>query len=130
MPYSVLDPATAIAAPAFTKADPTTGTAAMDRSVLVTEIQRECGNRTELTAAIVQQRLNWAYDELASMLDVPELEASYTQAFTSGNPLYKLPAGTRYVNNVFVADSAEFSVTKGREFTQIDLEIGRASCRE
>lgn len=115
MPYFVLDPSTAAAAPAAASLSPGPGIAAdhpVGKSLLAlrTRLKLELGNRTDLTDPVLNELINDAYFDFASALDLPELRGAYTQSLVVGQPFYLLPAAVDAVLGIAAADPTDGTI--------------------
>jgi len=118
MPYLVLDPSTAEAAPASTAGAPLTSvgeTLASFREDLTLEL----GNRTDISATQLDKWINWGYRKLSSMLTLKELFSSLGITTVADQPFYGLPTSLAWIQRVGIIDDVNF-LAGGRELEQID----------
>lgn len=90
MPYIVLDPAAAAAAPATTLGAPRTNEGETLAS-MISDLKLQLG-RPELTDPQVTTWINRAYIDLWTSLDLEESYASYSFPLVAGQALYKVPS--------------------------------------
>lgn len=92
MPWIALDPATAQAAPVVMTGAPKTSVGAT-LQVLQADLIRVTANRADVVNNVALQTrwINEGYRHLCSMLDLPQLHASWSLDTVVDQPLYKLP---------------------------------------
>lgn len=117
MPYIVLDPATAQAAPAGSIGAPLTSVGETLDSLLE-ELSLESGERSEITDTRNKRFINWAYRNLCGMLDLSQLRASFGITSTAAQPFYLLPANVAYLTRVSYTN--ELLVDGGAQLAMID----------
>lgn len=124
MPYTVLDPSTAAAAPVLTLGAPKTN---YGKTLLAlrTRLQRQLSNRDDLDATVFDELINDAYIDICSSLKLPELLGSYTFNTLVGQPLYMLPDSVEYIRHVSIVDSTLYAMYGGRPLEKIDLDAYR-----
>lgn len=119
MPYTLLDPATAAAAPITTIGAPLTSvgeTLATMRAWLTNALS----NRTTLLPAQYNAWINTAYRQITGMVKPLELDGNVQLALVANQPLYLLPANVAYTRDMSLADPTDFQ-SGGRPLEKIDL---------
>lgn len=107
MPYQRLDPTTAAAAPAVTLGAPlsnqeeTLGSLREELSLLM-------GQRDDVTPDRFDRWINDAYRTLASMLDIEELDVSFSFSTVADQPFYLLPPELSVPRRVSLIDTVNF----------------------
>lgn len=120
MPYIVLDPSLAAAAPAVTYGLPETSAkhpAGKSLLALRTRLRLELGNRsaTDLPSSMTDEWINDSYLDMTSGMEFAENKKSFQIAAIAGQPFYLLPATVDGVRSVAVYDP-----------TSTDLAVGQA----
>lgn len=105
MPFTVLDPALAAAAPASTAGQPATS-GSKNLAELRTFVKLGLGNRDDLTPDQLRDWINESYLDLVASLRLAELQGSLTLSLVSGQALYLLPAGVDTILGLAVVDSS------------------------
>lgn len=127
MPYIVLDPAAAAAAPVVSiSPGPDTGVTHPNGKSLLMMMNRlklELGNRTDLTPTILKEIVNDAYLDFTSALDLPEIHRAYGQTLVAGQALYTLPSAVDTV--LGIAASEDGDITTGAGLEKIDWQLYR-----
>lgn len=113
MPYTVLDPAVAKAAPSTTIGAPLTSVGETLDS-LSTELNVLLGARQDIDPARITRWINQAYKDLVTSLDLPELNASIALPLDADQPLYMLPDCVDYVLGASMLDTTVFPDLGGR----------------
>jgi hypothetical protein len=123
MPYRLLDPSTAAAAPATTAGDPLPSigeTLSTARTELFLELGSP-GNAPNVLGGRLDRWLNWAYRSMMSSLKIKECFASVTRALVVDQPFYALPRAVASVRRVSVINAAIYS-SGGRPLLPISEE--------
>lgn len=126
MPFLVLDPAVAAAAPAVAFGAPeAVGQHPAGKSLLAmrTRLRLELGNRTDITDAQLDEWINDGYQDLYSDLRLPESTRSYGFNTVVDQPLYLIPPTVDTIRALSATDPS-FTDT-GAPFEQIDLATYR-----
>lgn len=119
MPYRVLDPTIAAAAPATTAGAPLTSsgeTLLSFRSELIEELQA----KTDMTPSRLDKWINKAYRQTAAMLDLKELWASVGLSLVASQPFYLIPPSVAWIKRVSVADTTSYVMDGGRPLDMIE----------
>jgi hypothetical protein len=125
MPYIVLDPSTAAAAPTVTIGAPLTSVGET-LSTMRTELDLELGRRSDYAnPADLNYWINKAYRKVAGMLTVKELFGSFQISTVSTQPFYALPIQVAWIKRVSLRDATNYPIEGGREMEQIDENIYR-----
>ncbi len=124
MPYNVLDPSTAAAAPTTTLGNPLVSQGETLSSIS-TELLAQLGNRTDVPAPRLNSWINKAYRSVAGMLTLKELEGSLGLSLVASQPLYLIPIQVAWIKRLGVQDSTNYLTWQGRELDPIDLTIYR-----
>ena len=121
MPFAVLDPSTAAAAPTTTAGNPLTSVGET-LSTLRTELDLQLGDRSDITNARLDSWINWAYRNVAAMLDIKELYGSVSFALVASpaQPFYSIPVQVAWIKRLSVIDASTYPVDEGRELAMID----------
>jgi hypothetical protein len=124
MPYNVLDPALAAAAPTVIFGAPeSAGQHPAGKSLggMRTTLVLELGNRTDLAAAggLLDEKINDAYLDMYTSLDLPESVRSYSLTLVPGQALYLLPSTVDTVRAVSATDPTDGTV--GGAIQKIDI---------
>ena len=133
MPYIVLDPTTAQAAPAISFGAPDTVAkhpAGKSLSAMRTRLTLEVGNRVGdqvLTPAVLNEWINDAYIDLFGSLDLPEANASFQLLTVINQPFYLLPPGVDTIRMIseIGTDWTPTDNTRGKPLRKIDLNAYR-----
>lgn len=104
MPFTVLDPSLAAAAPVTTLGAPGT-TGAKSLAQLRAALKLGLGNRDDLTDVQLNDWVNEAYLDLVASLRLPELQGSLTLSLVSGQPFYLLPSAVDTILGLTVVDT-------------------------
>lgn len=119
MPYIVLDPTTAQAAPVTTAGNPLTSvgeTLASFQANLLEDLQ----GRTDVSATRTKRWVNKGYRRLASMVDVKELNSSLGLTLVADQPFYLLPTAVAWIKRIVVEDPDNYYYRGGDEWEMID----------
>lgn len=110
MPYLVLDPTAAQAAPTVSFGAPeTAATHPLGKSLLAmrTRLILELGRRDDIPAPVWNEWINDAYNEFYASLPLPETQESYGQTLVAGQPLYLTPLSVDAIRTVSASDPAD-----------------------
>ena len=122
MPYLVLDPAAAQAAPVVNTI-PAEAAAAhpAGKSLLSlrTILKLELGQRTDIPDSVWNEWINDGYQDFYSTLNLPESKSSYLLVTTANQPLYLVPAAVNFVRSVSASD--QVTTTSGDTLSDIDV---------
>jgi hypothetical protein len=124
MPYNVLDPTQAAAAPTTTLGAPLTSTGETLSSIS-TELSAMLGNRDDIAAGRENSWINKAYRNVAGMLTISEIMGSLPLSFVTGQFLYALPVQVAWIKRLGVQDATNYLTWQGRELDLIDLTTYR-----
>lgn len=128
MPFQVIDPTTAVAAPVTTLGDPLTpvlpATELPGKSLVVmrTQLDIELGGRTDFQDQMFDIWINDAYIDLASSLELDELKGSILLPIIAGQPLYNLPRIIRAIRNLSIVDTQNYGTLGGRKISKSNLD--------
>lgn len=122
MPYLVIDPAAAAAAPVLTLGAPRTSEGETLLS-LRTELFFQLGGRDDLTDDRLDKLINWAYLDLWSSLKLDESDASYGFSTVPAQPFYLVPPQVRSTRRAAIIDTS--SVYGGTPLEKTDLSSYR-----
>lgn len=123
MPYTVLDRATAAAAPVTTIGAPLTSTGETLLSFR-TELNLQLGNRPDVATARLSFFINQAYVDICSSQTIGMLKRSMPLSTVADQPLYLLPAVVQAIHTVAVVDLTNYP-NGGRRLDKTDLESYR-----
>lgn len=118
MPFRLLDPSTAVAAPVVTFGAPLTSVGETLGS-LRAELLLQLSSRSDVDTPRLNRWINWAYRSLAGMLKLNELKASMTFATVSGQPFYMLPVQVRSVKGISIKLPGSASYKGGVNLTMM-----------
>lgn len=125
MPYGVLDPTTAAAAPSTTIGEPASGVG-LTLEALRTELNMAIGDRVDLDSGHrLDLWVNLGYVDMATSLRLDELRASMLINIVQGQSLYKLPACVGTTIGAAVVDTTNYRLYGGRPLEKIDLDEWR-----
>lgn len=131
MPYILLDPTTAQAAPATTLGAPlspvlpATTLPGMSLAEMRTQLDVELGGRTDFDDTMFDLWINQSYIDLCTSLEVPELDGNLKISLTAGQALYLLPKQVRAIEMVSVIDAQTYGDLGGRKLTLVDRNTYR-----
>lgn len=123
MPYTALNEANAEAAFTTTEGAPLTSVGETLQSFL-DELEPELGNRDDVDPTRMTKWINWAYRNVAAMVDVKELDGSQTVELLADQPLYLVPIQVASAQVLSIVDETEVN-WEGREMNMIDLDTYR-----
>jgi hypothetical protein len=115
MPYIVLDPSAAQAAPVTTIGAPATAGNAYTLAELYDELMLRLGDRTDVTLTRATRWINSAIADIASGLNLPKLKGGTSFVTTANQSLYLLPENIKTIELVSLADSND-----GRKLIELD----------
>lgn len=133
MPYTLLDPTTAQAAPVTTVGAPKTPSIpgeflpGMNFAEMRTQLDIMLAGRTDFEDDMFYLWINQSYVDLCTSLDIPELNASIAITLAVNQPLYRLPLQVRAIDMVSVIDTVNYGDLGGRKLTKIDKAKYRRS---
>lgn len=113
MPYLVLDPSAAQAAPFLSFGLPEAASAHPGGKSLLamrTRLILELGRRDDIPTPMWNEWINDAYQEFYAALNLPENVASYGQSLVSGQALYLTPPGIDAIRSVSAQDPTDATV--------------------
>lgn len=117
MPYTPFTPATAKAAPVTT-----IGAAVLNNGMTFLEMQTELGDQTgdrdDLTTTRNKRFINWAYQNLAGMVQLKELYGSVTINTDADQPFYLLPKQISFIKRASYINTD--LLDEGSELAMID----------
>lgn len=117
MPYTPFTPATAQAAPVVTIGAPVTGFG-MTFLQMQDELTEQTGDRDDLTTTRNKRFINWAYQNLAGMVQLKELYGSFSITMTADQPFYLLPKQVSFLKRVSYINT--LLLDEGSELAMID----------
>lgn len=124
MPYIVLDPASAAAAPtpSLAPGPDTAGNHPAGKSLkaMRDRLRIELGNRSDATSTLLNELINDSYLDIFSSLELPESQRGYGQTLVAGQALYALPAGVDTVLSISANNPGD--VTTGAGLRKIDWQ--------
>lgn len=106
MPFIAFDPTAAEAAPTVSLGAPNTSVGETLASLQAT-MSLELGDRDDYDATRAAGWINKAYQQLAGMVDVNELMASFSGSLVVGQPLYLLPSVAQVIG-VSIIDATTY----------------------
>lgn len=129
MPFTVLDPSTAQAAPVTNLGAPAENNG-MELQDIRAEVLGQLQNRTDVTQGgadytRLDRWINWGYLGVAQILDLKELWASVSMPTVADQPFYLLPNAISWIKKVVIDDEDFFLQTGGRELALIDVDTYR-----
>ena len=128
MPNTVIDVSTAQTAEVVNIGAPVFGDKGMELQDYREELLAQLQGRTDLVEGGVYTRLdrfiNWGYKNIAGMLDLQELWASFAQPTVADQPFYNLPAAVAWMRTVNLDRGDNTQIGEG-ELAQIDLQTYR-----
>jgi hypothetical protein len=107
MPFRLLDPTTAAAAPVITAGAPLVSvgeTLASFRAELLLELS----SRSDVDTTRLNKWINWAYRSTAAMLKISELKAAFRINLAVGQPFYMMPIQLRSIEQLSMPDLADY----------------------
>lgn len=119
MPYRLLDPSAAQAAPVWNAGAPLVSVGETRLSA-ETELALQLASRSDATPDRIRKWMNWAYKNLAMTLKLKELYGDLQINLAVDQPFYLLPKQVASIVRVRVVDS--FYQQGGRKLTPIDEE--------
>jgi hypothetical protein len=128
VPFRLLDPSIAAAAPVVTAGTPLTSVGETLLS-LRSELLLQLSSRTDADATRINRWINWAYRNLAAMLKLSELKASMQLNLAVGQPFYLLPVQVRSIQAVSMADAIDYANKGIKLFLSNEDEYRRQSDR-
>jgi hypothetical protein len=123
MPYGVILRSSAAAAGAVPEAAPLTSVGETLLS-LRADLTLLLGNRSDATNDRLNGWINKAYRDMASSLELPEVEASYAFNTVSGQPFYTMPQAVAWADNAAIADALTYP-SGGRPLSKSGLDTYR-----
>lgn len=122
MPFTVLDPSLAEAAPTTTAGDPLNNVG-MTLGSMETDLQDDLQGRGDLGNRS-RRWINLSYRNLSAMLELNELNASVSFNFLLGQPFYLMPTALSWISWIGNEDSVDY-LDGGRGFEMIDVQTYR-----
>lgn len=126
MPYLVLDPSIAAAAPVVTAGNPLTSTGETLLS-LRNELRLMLGNRGDIPQTRYDLWLNQAYIDVATSLDIDVLRSSYGFTTVADQPFYMLPAAVFSTRGASLINTVLYPETGGKPLEKSNLDEFRAA---
>lgn len=117
MPYTPFDPSLAEAAPVTTIGAPVLNNG-MTFLELQTELGDQTGDRDDLAAARIKRFINWAYQNLAGMVQMKELYGSIVIETVVNQPFYLLPKQVSFIKRAAYINSD--LLDEGSELAMLD----------
>lgn len=117
MPYTPFDPSTAESAPVVTIGEPVTDNG-MTLLEFLNELADQTGDRDDLLTARLKRFINWAYQNLAGMVQMKELYASITITLVADQPFYLLPKQVSFIRRASYINT--LLLDEGSELAMID----------
>ena len=117
MPFTILDPSAAKAAPSTTVGQPKTG---IGKSLLDMRVHLkvQLGGRTDIDESVYNTWINDAYLDLCTSLEGDELKGSLTLTFDAGQAFYLLPSVVASVQTIGLVNS--LSIYGGESLSKTD----------
>ncbi len=131
MPYILLDPSAAEAAPTTTVGAPLSPAVpgdflpGLNLAEMRTQLDIQLGGRTDFDDTMFDLWLNASYIDLCTSLEIPELNANLLVTLIAGQPLYMLPPQVRGIDMVSVIDTVTYGDLGGRKLTKVDKNTYR-----
>lgn len=133
MPYNVLDPTLAQAAPITDAGDPNSVNDfpdAISFENMQDEIALMMGNRSDIQVggslnANFLRWINWGYRHVAGIVDVKELWGSVEFTLLAEQPFYAVPSSLAWIKKMALVDDEDYYYTGGIELEQIDIDTYR-----
>lgn len=121
MPFNILDPAIAAAAPAVTAGNALN---AVGETLLTlkTELLLRLGSRSDIGVGRAELWINFAYFDIVTSLEIDDMRGSYSFNTVAGTYLYKLPDSVFYTDAVSMVDEATYPDFGGLQYELIDLD--------
>lgn len=129
MPFQVIDPADALAAPVTSIGAPLTSVGETLASLL-DELTAELADRTDLDSALLSDTerktklINWAYRHICSIINLPSLRGSIEFDITTDYDFYLVPTQVAVAKKFSVIDTTNYA-RGGIELEKIDLGLYR-----
>lgn len=124
MPFTELDESTAAAAFVTTSGACLTSVGETLGS-LRDELLLQLASRDDVSPERLNMWINWAYLNVASMLDLKELRGSSTVALVADQPLYLIPPQVAAAHRLSIVQDESQSAYEGRELTLTDFDMYR-----
>lgn len=124
MPFTVLDPALAEAAPVTALGEPVTGRG-MSLSDIRAELDSMLGGRADILTPRYDLWINLAYRDLCTSLDIDELKGSLSFTLVADQPLYTLPESIDTILGGSIVLPESENINEGYPLTKIDLSSYR-----
>jgi hypothetical protein len=121
MPYIVLDSAVAAAAPVVTKGAPLVSVGETLAS-LRSELKKMLAGRTDVDLPRLNLWINFAYQDLASSLEIDDLKSAYGFPTVAGQPLYQVPAVVGSTRSAALIDPVNSPIYGGRPLMKTDVD--------
>lgn len=129
MPFTVLDPSLAEAAPSTTLGAPLTGEG-MSLLALRGELDAMLGGRADILTSRYDLWINMAYWDLCTSLDIDELKGSLSFDLVIDQPLYLLPQAVDTILGVSIVLPESENINEGYPLDKIDLSSFRSLVAE
>jgi hypothetical protein len=124
MPFTVIDPATAEAAPLTNLGAPLTE-GGMSLSDLRAELDSMLGGRADITTERYNLWLNLAYRDICTSLDIDELKGSLALSLVADQPFYTLPESVDTILSAAIVLPESENYNEGYPLEKIDLQSFR-----
>lgn len=129
MPFTVLDPSLAEAAPVTTLGAPLTGEG-MSLLSLRGELDAMLGGRADIPTDRYDLWLNMAYRDLCTSLDIDELKGGLALELVAEQPLYLLPQAVDTILGASIVLPESENINEGYPLDKIDLSSYRGLVSE
>lgn len=129
MPYQVLDPSAAVAAPVTTLGAPLTSEGET-LTTFLDELTAQMADRDDFDSALLTDTerktkfVNWGYRHVCAITNLKELLGSVQISITEDEDFYLLPVQVAVANRLSLIDTANY-VSGGTELEKIDLSLYR-----
>jgi hypothetical protein len=121
MPYIVLDPGAAEAAPVVTRGAPLTNVGETLAS-LRGELRKMLGGGNVADTPRLNLWINFAYQDIASSLEIDEMKSAYGFVTVAAQAMYRVPAVVGSTRSAALIDAVNNPVYGGRPLTKSDVD--------
>ena len=122
MPYIVVNPASAAAAPVTTAGAPKTSVG-QTLADLREDLWEELAKRADATPTLRDKWINKAYEFMCGILNLNDLKADVAFNLVAGQPLYNLPQAAAAVLGVHVIDDVNYPTDGGIDLVGMDYNL-------
>lgn len=89
------------------------------------ELSQLLGDRPDIDPDRLDKWINFAYRDIASLLDLPELDVRFGFDTVAGQSLYTLPTTVKYIRKASISDTATYPTQQGRTLDYISIDTYR-----